>query len=347
LRAHGTAGWLTTVYAGSTATPPNRATTTPTPTYSLSYPPDWTVQRWPDTLATYGQVSLWSPSGGILDLVIVPLRAGGPTLGDLIDHDESSLDGSARTTVRLPIGRATRLVGSPGVRGLRDDVTYVERKEFVFRVNAVFPAGSADAATADLIARSLRVPAEIPSSHARPVPTPPPASPAESCCHCPAWGLGWGHVLTSMDGVRVYSNAGDVNNGCTSTYGISYQCVELVQRYFSVRWGYPAVWQGVAAASDVRSNHPAGILFIPNGGSPGPRHGDAILFYGGKYGHVALVSSVDRETGRVSLVEENWSSTGTASLTRYADGTLGIRDSTAGSYVVAGWLHSQRNAAPG
>ena len=111
LRAYGTAGWLTTVYAGSTATLPSRATTKPIPTYSLSYPPGWTVQHWPDTLATYGQVSLWSPSGGILDLVIVPLHAGGPTLGDLIDHDQSSLDGSARTTVRLPIGRATRLVG--------------------------------------------------------------------------------------------------------------------------------------------------------------------------------------------------------------------------------------------
>jgi hypothetical protein len=122
--------------------------------------------------------------------------------------------------------------------------------------------------------------------------------------------------------------------------------VELVQRYFAIRWGYPAIWQGVAAAADMREHHPIGVIFIPNGGSPAPRRGDAVLFYGGFYGHVAMVSSVDSKAGTMQLVEENWSSTGTATLTLYADGTAGIRESTIGSYVVAGWLHGVRNTAP-
>ena len=78
-------------------------------------------------------------------------------------------------------------------------------------------------------------------------------------------------VLTSLDGVPVYSNAGDVDNGCVGTYCILYQCVELVQRYFALRWGYPDVWAGVYGAADMRANHPGDIQFIPNGGLPGPQ----------------------------------------------------------------------------
>jgi len=171
----------------------------------------------------------------------------------------------------------------------------------------------------------------------------PPQLPVELCCHCPALGAGWGTVLTSLDGVPIYWNAGDGANGCVGAYGILYQCVELAQRYFAVRWGYPAMWSGVGAAADMRVNHPDGIQFIPNGGSPGPREGDALVFYGGGFGHVAVVKAVDRYTGRIDIVEENWSPTGEASLSIYADNTVGIRNSVYGSYTVAGWLHSPKN----
>jgi hypothetical protein len=160
------------------------------------------------------------------------------------------------------------------------------------------------------------------------------------------WGRGWGKVLTRLDGVAVYSNAGDVDNGCDGTYGILYQCVELVQRYFALRWGYPPIWSGVADAADMSAQHPPDVAFIPNGGTPGPREGDALLFYGGPAGHVALVKRVDLRDGRLDVVEENWSPTGQATLTIYPDGSLGIRDSAYGSYVVAGWLHSPQNTSP-
>ncbi len=76
-----------------------------------------------------------------------------------------------------------------------------------------------------------------------------------------------------------------------------------------------------------------------------PLEGDAVLFYGGGVGHVALVKGVDPARGQLTVVEENWSPTGEATLPLYGGSTVGIRDSAYGSYVVASWLHSPRNAA--
>jgi hypothetical protein len=158
-------------------------------------------------------------------------------------------------------------------------------------------------------------------------------------------GAGWGTVLTYVDGIPVYWNAGDIDNGCDVMYGIAYQCVELVQRYFALRWGYPAIWRGVGGAADMRTHHPGDIQFIPNGGSPGPREGDALLFYGGAFGHIAIIQRVDRHAGQIDIAEENWSPSGQASLSIYPDNSISIRDSNAGSYTIAGWLHSPLNQA--
>ncbi len=340
----GTADWPTSRYTGATRSSTGGVVRRPVPSYSISYPPGWTARSWPDTLATYGQLSLWSPAGGIVDVVVIPLNPHGPTLGDLIAQDATFLSHATREDVVLPLGRATMLSGAPKAAGFAEEVLYMQHKGLAYRFNAIVPSGSGQTSLPLQIASSMHVPAAPPKGPMSATPTPSPHPAAEGCCHCPAWGAGWGRVLTKLDGVPVYSNAGDINNGCGSTYGISYQCVELVQRYFSIRWGYATIWQGVGAAVDMRLHHPRGIVFTPNGGSVGPRTGDAIVFYGGSFGHVALVAGVDRRARRLDIVEENWSETGTASLTMYADGTLGIRDSTLGSYVVAGWLHSMQNA---
>jgi hypothetical protein len=310
--------------------------------YSLDYPPGWAPQHWPDTLAGYGQLSLWSPRSGTIDLVLLPLRPHGPTMTDLIGQDAAFLSQKSRDLVKLPLGTAVRISGIPSGLGMASQFLYLRYHGVIYRFFSAFPAGSSGSDIFLQVASSLRIPG-LPN---RPDSTPPPQPTSGGCCHCPVWGRGWGNVLTLLDGIPVYSNAGNINNGCDGTYGILYQCVELVQRYFAKRWGYSAIWGGVEAASDMRAHHPAGIVFVPNGGSPGPREGDAVLFYGGSFGHVALVQSVDRHTGRITMVEENWSSTGEARLAIYADNTIAIRDSAYGSYTVAGWLHSPHNTAP-
>ncbi|HVC80515.1 MAG TPA: CHAP domain-containing protein [Chloroflexota bacterium] len=313
------------------------------PSYTLAFPLGWTAQPWPDTLAGYGQVALRAPGGGAIDLVILPLRRHGPTLANLIKHDRAYFPNAIQDAISLPPGRAIRLSGTRGGSGVANQILYLERHGVVYRFFSDQPLGPAQDTVLAPLAAGLHVPA-VPGARPGVFP-PPPVSPASgsTCCHCPALGQSWGKVLTHVDGIPVFSNAGDIDNGCNGTTGTLYQCVELVQRYYTLRWGYPAIWGGVGGAADMPTHHPAGITFIPNGGSPGPREGDAVVFYGGYFGHVALVRHIDRSKGIIDLVEENWSPTGTASLTIFPDNTIAIRDSAYGSYTVAGWLHSTLN----
>jgi hypothetical protein len=313
------------------------------PSYTLSFPSGWTAQQWPDTLAGYGQLALRSPGGGAIDLVLLPLRRHGPTFSNLIEHDRAFLPNGVQDAVTLPFGKASRLSGSRSGSGVTNQILYLQRHGLVYRFFSAQPLGANEGKVLAALAGSLQVPS-APGAHPGLFPPPPAQPPSISaCCHCPAMGPGWGTVLTQLDGIPVFSNAGNVDNGCNGKTGTLYQCVELVQRYYTLRWGYPAIWGGVGAAADMRAHHPAGIEFVPNGGSPGPREGDAVVFYGGYFGHVALVRRVDRRGGVVDVVEENWSPSGTARLTIYADNTIAVRDSAYGSYAVAGWLHSSLN----
>ncbi len=334
-------GWTRVTYKGAAVS----GGITRIPSYSLAYPPGWSAHLWPDTLAGYGQLNLRSPSGSVVDVTLIPLRPHGPTPANLVANDASYLPRATRDSVVLPLGTATRLSGTliPTSAGRLGQILYLRRGAIVYRLFSSRQTGLSARDMLVQIASTLRAPApQVPPG--APTLTPPTSPPPiGGCCHCPVWGAGWGTVLTRLDGVPVYWNAGDVDNGCDGTYGILYQCVELAQRYFALRWGYPPTWAGVGAAADMPANHPGDIQFIPNGGSPGPREGDALIFYGGGFGHVAVVSGVDRHSGQIALVEENWSPSGQAILPIYADNTIAIRDSAYGSYTVAGWLHSPKN----
>ncbi|HZT07321.1 MAG TPA: LysM peptidoglycan-binding domain-containing protein [Chloroflexota bacterium] len=151
----------------------------------------------------------------------------------------------------------------------------------------------------------------------------------------------WGTVIAAIDGVPVYSNGTNPSNGCLGTFGLTYQCVELVQRYFALRFGVQeAMWRGVGHAVDVWQHHPPGASTVPNGQSPGPQHGDVLVFDDGGAGHVALVSRVADH--RVSFVEQNFSANGEAWLAIDAANVVEPR----GQYRVLGWLHYQRPPNP-
>ena len=339
-------GWQRYAYGGAAVKGALGRIATRIPTYSLAYPPRWNARTWPDTLADYGQLDLYSPSGSVINVVLILRRPHGPTLSDLIAHDGASLVGATLDAVKLPVGTAVRLSGIPvpAAAGMASEILYLRRGPVVYRLLAAQPLGSTERAALVRIAATLRVPATKSGPPPPPSPPLPPQPPQETCCHCPAWGSGWGIVLTQLDGIPVYWNAGNGDNGCNGTYGISYQCVELAQRYFALRWGYPAIWSDVGAAADMPQHHPGDIQFVPNGGSPAPREGDAMVFYGGSFGHVAIVSNVDRRSGEIDFVEENWSPTGASSLPMYSDNSVGVRNSAYGSYIIAGWLHSPKNA---
>ena len=153
----------------------------------------------------------------------------------------------------------------------------------------------------------------------------------------------WGTTIAYLNSIDVYSNGASINNAINSTYGLEYQCVELVQRFFAQNWGTPKTWPNVAFAFQMFDNPPSGVKAIGNGTSPGPVRGDAIVFAetpGFPDGHVAIVTDVSN--GYVYFVEQNWGVQG-----HWGQDRLGISSTNfiqnRGTLPVRGWLHDAKN----
>jgi hypothetical protein len=150
-----------------------------------------------------------------------------------------------------------------------------------------------------------------------------------------------GTVLGSFDGTDAFSNGGDTSTGNScdgwGTYGLQYQCVELVMRHFETHWGLS--WHG--NAKDLLTNAPkSSVDVFSNGdGAHPPVPGDMIVWTTGAYGHVALVTSV--HAGGIDILEQNVKGDGHATLS-WDGATIGVRW---GSWKAAGWAHAKANGA--
>ncbi|HND34509.1 MAG TPA: CHAP domain-containing protein, partial [Myxococcota bacterium] len=114
---------------------------------------------------------------------------------------------------------------------------------------------------------------------------------------------GWGTPLASHRGVTAFSNGGDVNYGERSTYGLSYQCVEYVNRFASEALGLGNM-AGTGNAKDYAGEGRSGLTWVPNVPGPHlPTDGDILVFQGGTYGHVAVATSGG--PGGVRMIQQN------------------------------------------
>ena len=138
---------------------------------------------------------------------------------------------------------------------------------------------------------------------------------------CGAWQADMDPQLTVN--TSSYSNGANegTGNSCagSGTYGSKYQCVELAQRYYAVRWGFPNIWSGVAAARDMCNNHPSGVQTFDLPGSGSIWHGDLAVFGAGTFGHVAVIDK-DNGNGSFNVVEQNAGTGGRS--TRWRSATL-------------------------
>jgi surface antigen len=156
-----------------------------------------------------------------------------------------------------------------------------------------------------------------------------------------------GQVLATYKGVPAFSNNGDQWTGesCAGrgTDGLQYQCVEYVRRFYATVFGVNTkvtAWNGDAS---IYYNTAAerGLAGFPNGGTVPPQPDDIVVFQGGKYGHVAVVTEV--EATRIHIVEQNWSLSGTFSLAlTVSSGRYAV--SQRGRYRVVGWLRRSCNS---
>ncbi len=117
-----------------------------------------------------------------------------------------------------------------------------------------------------------------------------------------------GCVLTTIDGVNVYFNGMDPTADDGSyDYGMMWQCVELIQRYYAIRFNYPDIWAPLYAYEMFDDGgHPDTMTAYWNGDSSAPQEGDVLVFgptWDNPYGHVALVKSVGG--GKVTFVQQN------------------------------------------
>jgi hypothetical protein len=118
-----------------------------------------------------------------------------------------------------------------------------------------------------------------------------------------------GAVTASWNGFNAYSNGNDsgTGNSCAGqgTWGLQYQCVELVMRYFGTHFGI--TWYG--NAKDLLNNAPRGSVDVFYNGDRAhpPQAGDLVVFPPGgnvgDLGHVVLATSI--AGGVVHVIQQN------------------------------------------
>ncbi len=129
-------------------------------------------------------------------------------------------------------------------------------------------------------------------------------------------GAGWtfsftapaaGDVLGTHNGVdvRAYGSGGSVRG----EFGLEFECVELVNRYYVQALGHRNMTKTGHAESYYWDARHKGLVAYPNGGSEPPAVHDILVFDGGEsdgsVGHVAIVTQVDLEAGAITFVEQN------------------------------------------
>jgi hypothetical protein len=157
-----------------------------------------------------------------------------------------------------------------------------------------------------------------------------------------------GTTLATYAGVPARSNVMNPDESCggRATYGLQYQCVEYVRRFYHLVKGIETRegkmgkrWNG-NANTYFKTAAQKELDAFENGGSVAPRPDDILAFQGGPYGHVAVITRVAED--HIEFVEQNFSPTGTGRLA-YNPVTNRVENRKAGGelFIVEGWLRPQ------
>lgn len=157
-------------------------------------------------------------------------------------------------------------------------------------------------------------------------------------------------TLASYKGVPARSNGLYPYGSCQgqSSYGLQYQCVEYVRRFYHLVMGIETrqgiagkSWEGDAKVY-FKTAKARGLNAFKNGGSTAPRPDDIIIFKGGPYGHVAIITAV--KDGYIELIQQNFSRYGTGILPYDADTHIVTGPKVPGGRLVPeGWLRPRSN----
>lgn len=155
-----------------------------------------------------------------------------------------------------------------------------------------------------------------------------------------------GTAIDSLHGIPVYSNGPHTHTSHGKHfgtdgfyYGHQWQCVEFVKRYYYDHFKHemPDGWGHARHFYDPEVEHGQtnlrrGLLQFDNGGSAPPQAGDLLVYVFGQYGHVAIISQVNKDT--VEIIQQN--------VPGQSRDTLSLKHSqgnwTIGNEHIAGWL---------
>ena len=173
----------------------------------------------------------------------------------------------------------------------------------------------------------------------------------------PAWSheaTPCGAILASYKGVPARSNQNYPYGSCggRSEYGLQYQCVEYVRRFYHLVKGFETRegrraerWEWEHAGTYFTNAGDKGLEAFENGGPVPPRPDDILVFQGGPYGHVAIVTAVTDD--HIEFIEQNFSPTGTGRLAYDpAVHRVANRIVRRGAVVVEGWLRPRSDGPP-
>lgn len=112
------------------------------------------------------------------------------------------------------------------------------------------------------------------------------------------------------NGTEVYKSHGKHYSADGYYYGRKWQCVEFVKRYYydAHNHSMPNVWGHAKDFYDIKTTHGTvnsdrGMLQFKNGSNEKPEVNDLLVWNNGPYGHVAIVSAVNKNS--ITLVQQN------------------------------------------
>ena len=116
-----------------------------------------------------------------------------------------------------------------------------------------------------------------------------------------------GTILGEHQGVTVHAYGwGDSVRG---NYGLEYECVELINRYYVQVLGHRNMTKTGDADTYFWNAKAKGLQAFPNGGVDAPAVNDILVLDGGpedgSVGHVAIVVEVDVSQGTITFIEQN------------------------------------------
>lgn len=113
-----------------------------------------------------------------------------------------------------------------------------------------------------------------------------------------------GEKIGEFEGVTVFGNDGSNIRG---DYGLQFECVEFVNRFYAVRLGHKNMTQLGNADDYFWNPGNKALVAYPNGGETPPQKYDILVFDGGEndgdVGHIAIITAVDAKS--VSLIQQN------------------------------------------